>query len=184
MSILLAIVWLLFSAYWISSSFSVEKIKLRKINPFFLLKIRYVVLVVVAVQLFINSHEIFLTKFKLSLWLTFLGMLFLICGVSFAIYARYYLGRNWSSEPAIVNGQLLVQHGPYRYIRHPIYLGLILGLIGSSIIGIHLWFLLLIYFGCLYFYKINVEEKLLEKKFQAIYRDYKKNTWALIPYLY
>jgi protein-S-isoprenylcysteine O-methyltransferase Ste14 len=185
MSILLAISWFIFSSYWITSSLKAKrKAKRLKFNPLYVLKIRYLVLIVVLLELTTHTKQILFQRFNLPSAVAMSGILILLIGIATAVYARYYLGRDWSSEPSIVENHKLIQKGPYKHIRHPIYLGLILGLVGSFMIGIHFWGILLIYFGCLYIYKIGVEEKLLDNKFPRHYSEYKKHTWALIPFVY
>jgi protein-S-isoprenylcysteine O-methyltransferase Ste14 len=56
-----------------------------------------------------------------------------VAGIGFAIRARAYLGTNWSSAVTVKVGHQLVRSGPYRWVRHPIYTGLILGLAGTAI---------------------------------------------------
>ena len=56
-------------------------------------------------------------------------------GVTFAIWARVHLGRNWSAAPAIKENHELVVSGPYRWVRHPIYTGVILAAFGAALTG-------------------------------------------------
>ena len=61
------------------------------------------------------------------------GACLTVVGVAYAIWGRYYLGRNWGSHPK--EDQVLVTSGPYAYVRHPIYTGAVLALFGSALTG-------------------------------------------------
>lgn len=53
-------------------------------------------------------------------------------GISFAIWARFYIGENWSSAVTIKVGHELIRTGPYAWVRHPIYCGLLLAIAGTG----------------------------------------------------
>jgi protein-S-isoprenylcysteine O-methyltransferase Ste14 len=61
-----------------------------------------------------------------------LGTIVVALGLGLAIWARWHLGRNWSATITLKEGHSLVRTGPYRYLRHPIYAGLLLGLVGTA----------------------------------------------------
>jgi protein-S-isoprenylcysteine O-methyltransferase Ste14 len=65
------------------------------------------------------------------------GAAFTAIGISFAIWARVNLGRNWSSRPAVKEHHEFVTTGPYAYVRHPIYTGIILAALGSAPAVLH-----------------------------------------------
>ena len=54
-------------------------------------------------------------------------------GIAFAIWARFYIGQNWSSAVTIKVGHQLIRTGPYAWVRHPIYSGLLLAMIGTAL---------------------------------------------------
>ena len=54
-------------------------------------------------------------------------------GLGFTVWARVYLGRNWSGSVTQKEGHELVRSGPYAYVRHPIYTGLLVALAGSAV---------------------------------------------------
>src|SRR5664279_3635206 len=66
-------------------------------------------------------------------WVEALGIALTVAGMAFAIWARAYLGGNWSSNVTLKVGHQLVRTGPYRWVRHPIYSGLILAMIGTAL---------------------------------------------------
>jgi protein-S-isoprenylcysteine O-methyltransferase Ste14 len=104
--------------------------------------------------------------------------------VSFAmaIWARQFLGRNWSGAVTTKVDHELVRSGPYRWVRHPIYTGIlgvyfstalvsgeIHGLIGTAVAVIAYW------------RKIGMEEHYLRGEFGPAYDTYRTQTWAVIP---
>ncbi|HEY1890908.1 MAG TPA: isoprenylcysteine carboxylmethyltransferase family protein [Steroidobacteraceae bacterium] len=60
------------------------------------------------------------------------GAALTLLGLLFAVWARVYLGRNWSGVAALKADHELVTGGPYRWVRHPIYSGLALAFVGTA----------------------------------------------------
>ena len=54
-------------------------------------------------------------------------------GIAFAVWARHYLGRNWSGTVTVKQDHELIRSGPYRLVRHPIYTGLLLAILGTAV---------------------------------------------------
>jgi protein-S-isoprenylcysteine O-methyltransferase Ste14 len=78
-----------------------------------------------------------------------------------------------------------VTGGLYRVIRHPSYLGLLLGTFGWGLVfrsGIGVLVALLLLPPLVA--RMNAEEALLESEFGAQYADYRRRTWRLLPFLY
>jgi protein-S-isoprenylcysteine O-methyltransferase Ste14 len=78
----------------------------------------------------------------------------------------------------------LVTSGPYRYIRHPIYTGILLAALGSSISVSIFWLVFFVISGVYFIYSANVEEKLMMKEFPKTYPTYKAKTKMLIPFIF
>ena len=119
-----------------------------------------------------------------SIALKIIGIILLFIGLGFAVWARVHLGRNWSANPVIKEDHKLIRTGPYNIVRHPIYSGIWLGVIGTAIvleIIAGLLFMLLILVGLLL--KIHSEEEILSEEFGQEYNQYKKKVKSLIPYL-
>jgi protein-S-isoprenylcysteine O-methyltransferase Ste14 len=76
------------------------------------------------------------------------------------------------------------KNGPYKIIRHPIYSGVLVMMLGSSIIVRNLFCFIWVLF-CIFglYRKSKQEEKLLEKEFGEIFNEYKKDTKMIIPYI-
>jgi protein-S-isoprenylcysteine O-methyltransferase Ste14 len=105
-------------------------------------------------------------------------------GIALAIWARFYLGQNWSSAVSIKVGHELIQTGPYAWVRHPIYSGLLLAMIGTALGRPEPRSALAVFFLWLGFWiKSRMEEKFMHKTFGPEYEAYSKSTGALIPRL-
>jgi protein-S-isoprenylcysteine O-methyltransferase Ste14 len=103
-------------------------------------------------------------------------------GLFLAIWARILLGKNWSGRIAVNVGHELVRSGPYNFLRHPIYSGLLAMYVGSVLVtGEWLAVIGLVVAGFAYWRKIRLEEATLSQAFGANYEAYRRNTWALVP---
>src|SRR5256885_12730234 len=82
-------------------------------------------------------------------------------------------------------GHELVTHGPYRYVRHPSYLGMMLGFVGWALVFRSSVGLVSAVLGLrLLFERIESEEALLASHFGDAYADYRRRSWRLVPWLY
>lgn len=105
-------------------------------------------------------------------------------GLGLAVWARAHLGRNWSGIVTVKKDHALIRTGPYRIVRHPIYTGLLLALIGTAA-AIDEWRVVVAVICALigFLRKIQVEEKRMRENFPE-YSRYRQQTAALIPLLY
>ena len=101
-----------------------------------------------------------------------------------AVWARQHLGSIWSGEITIKVDHRLVQSGPYRWQRHPIYTAILGISVGAAIVSGQ-WHAIfgLATLSYAYWRKIRLEEANLRKAFGLAYYEYSRNTWALIPWL-
>lgn len=111
------------------------------------------------------------------------GDCFLLAGLCVAVWARATLGGNWSASVALKEDHELIQRGPYRAVRHPIYSGLLLMILGTAIlIGQVGAFVVLAFCACGLWVKLRREEALLAKHFPQ-YSAYVRRTKALVPFV-
>jgi len=111
------------------------------------------------------------------------GLGLILAGFILRIWARLAIRGMYAGHVQIQSGHRLVQQGPYGYIRHPGYTGYLLMTFGvamgyASLIGLGSIFLALL--PGLY-YRMKVEEKLLEEHFGDEYRQYAEKTGRLLP---
>jgi protein-S-isoprenylcysteine O-methyltransferase Ste14 len=116
-------------------------------------------------------------------WIQITGLLPVLFGAALFIWARRVLGKFYSGHVSIIDDQPLVQHGPYRFLRHPAYAGYLLITFGlalgySSLIA---FVAILIFLLPAVLYRIRVEEKLLADHFGVVFTDYASRTKRLFP---
>ncbi|MCJ0825730.1 isoprenylcysteine carboxylmethyltransferase family protein [Luteimonas sp. 50] len=115
-------------------------------------------------------------------WLRALGCLLALVGIAFAVRARQVLGENWSVAVQLKRGHELIERGPYRWVRHPIYTGLLLAFLGTAVlIGELRGLLALAIVAASFWFKLRLEERWLGEQFGPAYADYKTRVKALVP---
>lgn len=113
-----------------------------------------------------------------------IGFVLALAGIGFAIWARLLLGTNWSGMATLQQDHELMRTGPYAVVRHPIYTGLIAGLLGTAIVwGEVRCFLSVLLITATFSAKLRVEEGLLTGVFGDQYTRYQREVNALIPFL-
>ena len=112
------------------------------------------------------------------------GVALMVIGFAITVWARLFLGSNWSATVTVKENHELITRGPYRLVRHPIYSGLLLAVLGSALpredpraIAAVLVFL----FGLLR--KARIEEGRMIATFGDTYRIYRQSTKMVIPYV-
>ena len=117
-----------------------------------------------------------------SLWLDAVGIALTLAGFAFAVWARIHLGRNWSSSVTSKVGHELIRTGPYRWVRHPIYTGLLLALFGTALVrGQVRGLLALVLVYAAWKIKSRVEEQMMTSTFGEAYSTYAGATGAMFP---
>ena len=119
-----------------------------------------------------------------SAWWPALGVVVLAAGLLFTVWARRVLGGNWSGTVTLKAGHELVRSGPYRYVRHPIYTGLLLGYVGCALaVGEWRGVVACLIVAAGFWRKLKLEERWMIETFGDGYRRYRGETAALIPFL-
>jgi protein-S-isoprenylcysteine O-methyltransferase Ste14 len=106
-----------------------------------------------------------------------------LAGLGLAVWARLYLGRNWGMPMSEKVDPELVTTGPYRQVRHPIYSGIILAMIGTTIAVSLYWLVGVLLLGAYFLYSAFVEERMMAGLFPDSYPEYKRSTKMLIPFI-
>jgi protein-S-isoprenylcysteine O-methyltransferase Ste14 len=116
--------------------------------------------------------------------IAYTGLALTVAGTGFAIWARVFLGRNWSSFVTIKQDHQMIQSGPYALVRHPIYSGFLLGLLGTALALGQVRGLVALPIAFLAWWtKFRLEEKFMEQRFGDEYAAYKRRVKALIPFV-
>ncbi len=124
--------------------------------------------------------------FLLPLFFAWVGIVLTAAGIWLRLYSVWTLRKFFTLNVQVRSGQEIVKSGPYRHLRHPAYAGSMLTVLGIAIcfrspFSIALAILILL---PVYGYRIRVEETMLEVNFGSAYRDYEKQTWRVIPFLW
>lgn len=123
--------------------------------------------------------------YQQNIWFDFAGTVIAAVGVFLAIWARNLLGKNWSGRVMLQNEHHLITDGPYRFARHPIYLGGLLAMFGSCLVlGQVFGFAYSIFSTFGLAMKSKQEDALLAKQFPDEFPEYKGQVKTLLPYLY
>jgi protein-S-isoprenylcysteine O-methyltransferase Ste14 len=111
------------------------------------------------------------------------GVLLCLSGIAFAVWARIDLGRNWGMPMTQKSEPELVTSGPYRLVRHPIYSGLLVAVLGTALVTNLLGLVIVAVMTGYFYYCAWVEEKNLTATFPIAYPAYRSRTKMLIPYV-
>jgi protein-S-isoprenylcysteine O-methyltransferase Ste14 len=114
----------------------------------------------------------------------FAGCALCAAGIGLAILARAYLDRSREKSDSKGMSPTFVTAGPYASVRHPLYGGLLLAMLGSALAQSLLWLLPLMVYGPLFFLSALREERLLLGQFSEHYGAYKSRTKMLLPFLF
>jgi protein-S-isoprenylcysteine O-methyltransferase len=179
------ICYLIFIVYWAISAIGVKKKASGKRGrlPWLLTRILLVVLVVAFLNLpgFLPIRHLLrsLPFFPIPA-VRIIGAVLTVLGLALAIWARRHLGRNWSSRATIQVGHELVTSGPYRFVRHPIYTGILMMWFGASLVNL-VMFVMFVLIVLIFFWRIPKEEAFMMELFPDQYPAYRARTKALIP---
>jgi protein-S-isoprenylcysteine O-methyltransferase Ste14 len=176
-------VWLAWIAYWFASAWGTRRTVRRE--PF-AQRMGTIVVMVVAVGLlglvdgrfgFLGQRFVPDTE---SVRQAGLGLT--LAGLAFTVWARIHLGQFWSARVGLKEGHELIQSGPYAWVRHPIYSGILVAVLGSAVVAGDYRALLavaLVWVGLAL--KARREERLLSEHFGEAFVQYRQRTGALVP---
>ena len=178
--IIIPVVWVAFWFYWIAASLSVKATQTHRSS---VVAVRVAVVVVLLVLLragVVRGRGAATHNPSLQA----IGVVLFSLGITLAVWARIYLGRNWGTPMSEKADPELVTTGPYRYVRHPIYSGIVLGMIGTAVAITLYWLIAVVFVGAYFVYSATVEEHIMERLFPNAYPAYKRSTKMLIPFIF
>ncbi|MEJ8812769.1 isoprenylcysteine carboxylmethyltransferase family protein [Variovorax ureilyticus] len=177
--------WIAWAAYWWAMSRDVKATARQEPVGSRLL---HIVPLVVAVGLVWHSSAqwpwLGLRILPRAAWTFWIGAALTLAGLMFSVWARRYLGRNWSGIVTVKRDHELITTGPYSVVRHPIYTGLLLAFVGSVIARGELGGVvaLALATGALW-RKLRMEERWMREQFGEAYVDYSRRVAALVPFV-
>jgi protein-S-isoprenylcysteine O-methyltransferase Ste14 len=180
--------WVVFLAVWFIGAFHTKRdavaggrfLRLQPAIP----RILLAAAVIVLMMHFRGRHKLLHRRFLIfhpSLVMLWSGAAFSVLGIGFAVWARVHLGRNWSPRPSIKEGHELVISGPYAFVRHPIYSGMILALLGVALTGLLSGAVAFIPVTVIFLLRVEREERIMMELFPDEYPAYRRRTKRLIP---
>ena len=186
-SVFTTLCWIALALYWVVSARSVKPVEEQEIPAG---RLRHVPLLVISfVLLFAFDHATPVYPFSIvllprSIGTGIAGAVACVLGLAGALWARRTLAGNWSGAVTFKKGHELIQNGPYRFVRHPIYTSILLMFLGTAFaIGRLAGFLGLAILLVAYWTKLRREETLMARHFPAEYAAYRKRVKALIPFV-
>jgi protein-S-isoprenylcysteine O-methyltransferase Ste14 len=105
-------------------------------------------------------------------------------GLGFAVWARIHIGRNWGVPMTQKDEPELVTSGPYHLVRHPIYSGILVAGLGTTLALSWWWLAAVVLAGIYFIYGATVEERYLTGQFPDSYPAYRRSTKMLVPFIF
>jgi protein-S-isoprenylcysteine O-methyltransferase Ste14 len=172
--------WILFWVYWFAASAGVKRGR-AKWRSFAGSRLVFVLLVLLLVRARVFKGPEAVTS---DPWLQAIGLALFVCGLALAVWARLYLGRNWGTPMSQKVDPELVTTGPYRRVRHPIYSGIILAVVGTAVAISWYWLVAVGVSGAYFIYSAVAEERYMTRLFPEAYPAFKRSTKMLIPFVF
>lgn len=183
---LIAALWLVFILFWLISAGGAKRnVGKRDWRPEIGLRIAIIAIVLLALRVPIFTHALRARAYIVTAdpRIGIIGVMLCGIGVGLAIWARVYLGRNWGLPMSRKERPELVTSGPYAFVRHPIYAGIILAWVGTAIAQTIFWLVPFVLVVAYFVYSARSEEKIMAQEFPDTYPGYRKRTKMLVPFL-
>ena len=171
--------WAVFWVGWLAASFGVKPGRVRWGRSAGV-RVLFIVVLVVLLRLGAFRHATVVR----DPWLQGIGLALFVLGLALAVWARVYIGRNWGMPMTRKADPELVTSGPYRRVRHPIYSGIMLALLGTALAVSLYWLVLLALLGGYFVYSAVTEERDMAERFPDTYPAYKRSTRMLVPFVF
>ncbi|HUD11814.1 MAG TPA: isoprenylcysteine carboxylmethyltransferase family protein [Candidatus Saccharimonadia bacterium] len=182
----IGITWALFWLYWLFSAFGSKKNLHRNLSQSTGIRLILFVLIVIIARKSLNGHG-----FSADLGVAnhiflviVLGLVLFVAGLFLAVWARINIGKNWGMPMSEKQEPELVTSGPYRFVRHPIYTGVLSAMLGTALAANYFWLIIFVGMAAYFIFSATREEKLLTKQFPETYPNYVKESKMLIPFVF
>ncbi len=184
----ISVLWLVFTIVWLLAAFASKRSTQRQT---YVSRIVQGSLILVSMLFIFNFWNVF----NMRSWFTariipatpfwaLLGAGLAVAGVLLCFWARAILGRNWSGTVTIKQNHELILRGPYALVRHPIYTGLLVGMLGTAIVfGYARCFIGVLLCGFALWFKSQIEERFMVQQFGDQYTHYRQRVRALVPFV-
>ena len=178
--------WVAFLIYWAIAAIHMRRgLNLSELRGG--MGIRLVLFLMIAVAIVLARRSVDLQALQWTVFhsvpMAMIGALLATLGAIVAFAARAAIGRNWGPPATRRTDTELVTSGPYALVRHPIYSGILLMLIGTAVGLIPAWWLVATAAGIYFFVSARAEERFMAERFPDAYPAYRARTRMLIPFL-
>ncbi len=185
---MIAWLWLGFAVVWLVSAAFNKKRRRGAPWSFWGLRLLLVVTIVAWARLR-QAEPAFFDSLAGHRWLQpgmvarWIGVGLCAGGLAFAFWARFHIGRNWGTPMSLRENHELVTTGPYHYVRHPIYAGVMLAMLGTALATDIAWLALFVVYVVYFLFAARTEERTMLAQFPRHYPDYQRRTKRLIPFV-
>lgn len=183
-SIIIIASWMAFLLVWGIGAIGTKPDVQNRSGSFWFWRALVIILIVIFGGRFVGVDYYAKLPFQSDPVFGWIGAACSVVGIGIAIWARVYLGRNWSAHPTQKAEHELVTTGPYGYLRHPIYTGVILALFGTISVGFIYTLVIFAVFLVIFVARIPREERIMRTLFPDQYPAYQKRTKRLIPWVW
>jgi protein-S-isoprenylcysteine O-methyltransferase Ste14 len=171
--------WAAFWIYWLVAAFS-----MKRGRPAWGKGIRIRIPLLVVVFILLRAGAFRNDRLNTNSWRAGIGLVLFAIGLAFAIWARLHIGRNWGTPMSQKTEPELVTSGPYHFVRHPIYSGILVAGFGTGVSLDWTWLIPVALAGAYFVYSATVEERYLTQEFPDTYPEYRRSTKMLIPFIF
>jgi protein-S-isoprenylcysteine O-methyltransferase Ste14 len=176
--LVIGVVWVVFWVFWLAASVGTKAGRTRW-GPFAGFRVALVLVVLLLLRLrLLKGHAV-----NHDLLLGGIGLALFAAGLALAVWARVYIGSNWGMPMTQKDDPELVTTGPYHLIRHPIYSGILLAMVGTAVAVSVYWVIAVAVLGAYFIYSATQEERYMTERFPDAYPDYRRSTKMLVPFL-
>lgn len=178
--------WAVFLVYWLIAAMFMKRVERSAMRPGMTLRFALFVIIVIAIGLARRSPALrglqWMELHSVPMALT--GAVIATIGAIVAFAARAAIGRNWGPPATRRTDTELVTSGPYALVRHPIYTGVLLMMIGTAIGLIPAWWLVAAAAGTYFAMSAHAEERFMAERFPDSYPAYRARTKMLVPFIF
>jgi protein-S-isoprenylcysteine O-methyltransferase Ste14 len=183
----ISMVWLVFWIVWLLAAFVSRRAVQRQTYGSRALQSSFIFIGLIFIFNFWNffrSGWLTARVVPETLFWAVLGAATTVAGVLLCFWARAILGKNWSGTVTIKRDHQLIVRGPYSFVRHPIYTGLLTGMLGTALVyGYLRCFIGVFIIGVGLWMKSQIEERFMIQQFGEQYSRYRQRVRALVPFV-
>ena len=182
-AIVIGVGWLSFWIYWLAAATRVKGTRPHASETRWQLQLGLRTVIVIVILILLRLRIFRVRTIPNAPALLAIGLLLFVAGLALAVWARLHIGRNWGMPMSEKADPELITNGPYHLIRHPIYSGLLLAVLGTALATSLYWLIVAAVLGGYFAYSARTEERYLTQLFPDAYPAYKTRTKMLIPFV-